>query len=147
MITPNNMRDAIVFMEARWGHMAGKAWEGWEDYYADFEPYDNDDLAAALVAWFSGGNKFAPKPSELLAALIEKTYQRAPANPELRDPTTCEHPTPWAFSIEPDGRREVLCRYCHATWFSEHVMTAVEEAEYRLKQAEAGRGSVLPSPL
>lgn len=123
MITARTLAEKVEWLEQRWG-TAGKAWDHWEALVDEFVDYDPADLQAVLDAWFTEGNKFPPRPAEVMAKLRGRTGSRAVLPP----PDQCKHPEPFGFDETPEGR-VCRCRLCGTEWVSGSVLTPLEGAE------------------
>lgn len=55
MIFPKDVASAVNWMEARWGS-AGSAWESWQEFAVDFEPYDLKEFWRVLEEFVQPGN-------------------------------------------------------------------------------------------
>ena len=109
MIFPKDVASAVNWMEARWGN-AGSAWESWQEFAVDFEPYDLKEFRRVLEEAFVGGEKFPPKPGQVIARL------RGSGQVVEYSPESCKHPEPWGFDVLENHDREVFCRLCGYSW-------------------------------
>lgn len=100
---------AVNWMESRWGHQA--AWKDWEELWLDFSVYSAGALMQALNEWYRSGQKFAPKPSELLRSVGEVQRRRIERGEDLPLELPCESHV-WSDPLPFDDDRHRVCVRC-----------------------------------
>lgn len=107
MMTNTALREAVDFIDSRWGH--DKAWDNWADFYEEFSPFTNGAVRQALHEWFRAGNRFGPKPAELLKAVAEVQRRRIEQGVD-EIPTICvDHVWALPFFHEKEAKVCVRC--------------------------------------
>lgn len=109
-MSPSDLAEAVAWLESRWGFQ--KVWGSWQDVYEDFAPYSAGALKDALHSWFREGNKFAPKPSELVSAVAVASNRRIEAGVDEPFDRDCLGNHRWSAPLPLDDDRRCWCVLC-----------------------------------
>lgn len=108
-MTPLDLRDAVDWMESRWGY--NKGWSDWESLHVDFANFSVGSLKQALHEWYRRGERSGPNPSQLLKAVSETHLRRIERGVEEAD-RSCGGDHVFADPLPTDDERRRTCVLC-----------------------------------
>ena len=100
------------WLTIRYGNL-GPAWVRSDDLYPDFGHFTAGSLREACSDWYRRGEKFPPKPAELLTLTgsVARTRQERGEDPPA--PRSCGGRHTWALAGPSDRPRVDICAVCH----------------------------------
>jgi hypothetical protein len=100
--------EAVKWINTRWG--GTKQWASWELLYSDFAGFTAGAVMESLSELYRSGLKYAPGPSEVLAA-VKKTQARRVQSGEDELDRSCTGRHVWSAPAPLDDRVDscVLC--------------------------------------
>lgn len=126
--------EAVKWINIRWG--GTKQWASWEDLYPDFAGFTAGAVMESLSELYRSGLKYAPGPSEVLAA-VKKTQARRVQSGEDELDRTCTGKHVWSLPTPTDPRLEscVLCDVTRPARNCGHVFNRHGKCVYCLRVA------------
>lgn len=99
----------VDWMTTRWGPQP--AWKEWDRFWTDFAPFTPGALMQTLSEWYQAGEKFAPKPAELLKAVTETARRRHVSGADPMPELVCDSHS-WAMPFPHEVVQERMCVRC-----------------------------------